>query len=71
MASNPMQRKARVSFLMGMFVTLLITGVIIAGLGYFKYYSYVPLLYILVCSHSYVDYIMYFINIIIHIKYPF
>ncbi len=34
MASNPMQRKARVSFLMGMFVTLLITGVIIAGLGY-------------------------------------
>ena len=30
MASNPMQRKARVSFLMGMFITLLITGAIIA-----------------------------------------
>ncbi len=29
MASNPMQRKARVSFLMGMFITLLITGAVI------------------------------------------
>ena len=30
MASNPMQRKARNSFLLGMIVTLLIAGVIIA-----------------------------------------
>ena len=32
MATNPMQRKARNSFLLGMFVTLLIAGVIIAFL---------------------------------------
>ena len=32
MASNPMQRKARLSFFMGMFITLLITGAIIAFL---------------------------------------
>ena len=32
MATNPMQRKARNSFLLGMFVMLLITGVIIAFL---------------------------------------
>ena len=30
MATNPMQRKARNSFLLGMFITLLITGAIIA-----------------------------------------
>ena len=32
MASNPMQRKARISFLLGMFVTLLISGAIIVFL---------------------------------------
>ena len=32
MASNPMQRKARNSFLLGIIVTLLITGVVIAFL---------------------------------------
>lgn len=32
MASNPMQRKARISFLLGMFVTLLVTGAIIGFL---------------------------------------
>ena len=32
MASNPMQRKSRNSFLLGMIITLLITGVIIAML---------------------------------------
>ena len=32
MASNPMQRKSRNSFLLGIIVTLLITGVIIAAL---------------------------------------
>ena len=30
MATNPMQRKARISFILGMFVTLLICGIIIA-----------------------------------------
>ena len=34
MATNPMQRKARNSFLLGMFITLLITGVIIGVLAY-------------------------------------
>ena len=32
MASNPMQRKSRNSFLLGIIVTLLITGVVIAFL---------------------------------------
>ena len=32
MASNPMQRKARNSFLLGMIITLLITGAIIVFL---------------------------------------
>lgn len=32
MASNPMQRKSRISFLLGVIVTLLISGVVIAGL---------------------------------------
>ena len=32
MASNPMQRKSRNSFLLGIVVTLLITGVVIAFL---------------------------------------
>ena len=32
MATNPMQRKARSSFILGMFVTLLITGAIIVFL---------------------------------------
>ena len=32
MASNPMQRKSRNSFLLGVIITLLITGVVIAGL---------------------------------------
>ena len=30
MAMNPMQKKARTSFLLGMFLTLIITGIIIA-----------------------------------------
>ena len=34
MAMNPMQRKARTSFLLGMFLTLLITGVVIGALIY-------------------------------------
>ena len=33
MAINPMQRKARNSFLLGMFITLLITGAIIGLLA--------------------------------------
>ena len=32
MAMNPMQKKARISFLLGMFLTLIITGVIIGFL---------------------------------------
>ena len=32
MAKNPMQRKAQNSFLLGMLITLLITGIIIAVL---------------------------------------
>ena len=32
MATNPMQRKARNSFLLGMFVMLIITGLVIAFL---------------------------------------
>lgn len=35
MAKNPMQRKARNSFILGMFITLIITGSII-GLLVFK-----------------------------------
>lgn len=35
MAKNPMQRKARNSFILGMFITLVITGIII-GLLVFK-----------------------------------
>ena len=35
MATNPMQRRARNSFLLGMLITTLILGAIIAGLVYF------------------------------------
>ena len=34
MATNPMQRKARNSFLLGMLIMLLITGIIIGLLGF-------------------------------------
>lgn len=34
MATNPMQRKARNSFLLGMLIMLLITGIIIGILGF-------------------------------------
>lgn len=37
MASNPMQRQKRVSFLLGVIVTLLISSIIICGLGYMLY----------------------------------
>ena len=37
MASNPMQRQKRISFWMGVLVTILICGIIICGLGYMLY----------------------------------
>ena len=37
MASNPMQRKARNSFLLGVFITMIIAAIVIAYLLYIMY----------------------------------
>ena len=37
MASNPMQRKARNSFLLGVFITMIIAAIVIAFLLYMMY----------------------------------
>lgn len=37
MSSNPMQRQKRISFWMGVLVTILICGIVICGLGYMLY----------------------------------